>query len=490
MAQVDIPWPITAQPGRKPGESQGTLVNAYAARIGEKIRIRRTPGLRRKVALANGTGLKPRGLFEVSTSLLNAWTDRMLLMQPDGTNVAVISPLAGSTPIIFAKNMRPITPDVVMVTIDQGAFIYDLADNTVKPYPAGAVGAVESVEYFSGYFFFTRRDGTILASELQSTDVEALSVASSEYVADELFRCKSTGNALAVMSSKSIEFWVDVAGDPFPLQRQSSIDAGLIGPYAVAGGSSEWENGLLWVSGDCTVRMLHGYDPVVVSNDDVVADIKRSQDRNFELFAQVYTFNAQAFWSLTGPDFTWEYNLVTKGWNKRESFSPLLTTPFQTLPFWRARFASRYGQRWMCQDIHMGMIHEIDPDYFQEDTERVRYRVESGPVKQFPVNFRIPSIDFDMTSGLGSVERPSPFETNPAVMVSWSHDGGANWSNPLARSLGQQGRYANKVTVNNLGRSTSKGVMIRVECVDPVWVSLESAISTRTKASRPRQVLA
>jgi hypothetical protein len=485
MAQIEIPWPITAQPGRKPGESQGTLINAYAAQIGEKVRRRRVPGLRRKVTVQEG--LIPRGMCEVGPFLLNAWTDSMYRLEPGGANVAVISPLSGTEPITFAKNMRPITPDVVLATIDQGAFIYDLSDNTVKVYPGEAVAAVESVEYFSGYFFFTRRDGTFLASDLQNTDILPGSDARAEYVADELYRTKSVGSALAVMSGKSVEFWVDVAGDPFPLQRQSTIDAGLIGPYAVAGGPNEWENGLLWVSGDCTVRMLNGYTPVVVSNDDVVHDIKRTQDRNFEIYAQVYTFNSQAIWSVTGPDYTWEYNLVTKGWHKRESF-PHGPHPEDTPQVWRARFATRLGQRWLAQDDACGCIHEIDPEYFMEDTERLRFRIESAPIQAFPANFRIPSVDFNMTSGLGETGQPSPFQTDPAVMVSWSHNGGATWSNPLARTLGKEGRYASKVTVNNLGRSTSKGVMIRVEVVDPVWVSLESAVSTRAKASRPRQV--
>jgi hypothetical protein len=95
-----------------------------------------------------------------------------------------------------------------------------------------------------------------------------------------------------------------------------------------------------------------------------------------------------------------------------------------------------------------------------------------------------------MTVGIGATGTPSPFQTSPTVMVSWSHDGGAKWGNPVARTLGGEGRYATKVTVNSLGRSTHHGCMIRLEVTDPVWVQLESAVSTRTKASRARQVYA
>jgi hypothetical protein len=481
MPSVPIPWPTTALPGRHPGESQGTLVNAYAVKIGEQVRIRRTAGLRRYLTIDPPPALEiPRGQLQVLSNLLHAWDGALYIHRGDGSNTAAINGLAGSEPVTMAKNLRPITPDVVVVNEAAGAQLLDLADDTIKPYPGGSMSAVNSVEYYSGYFVFTRQDGTIIASELQSTTIEPGSEATAEYVADDLWRTKSIGSALAVMGAKSVEFWVDVASTPFPFQRSNVIDVGLISPWAVAGGSNEWENGLLWVSGDWTVRILRGTEAVIVSNDDVTNDIRHDAHSKYDLVAQVYVFNAQAIWSLTCLDkWTWEYNLTTGSWHKRHSHQRTA---------WRAVFATNYDNRWIAQDRAAPALQEIDPDTFDEDGDRLRFTVDSAPLKEFPANFRIPSLDIDMTVGLGRIGRPSPYETDPVVMVSWSHDGGANWGNPVARSMGKEGRYATKVTVNNLGRSTAQGVMFRLEVVDPVWVQLTGAVSTRTKVSRARAV--
>jgi len=484
MPAVPIPWPTTSLPGRYPGESQGQLINAYAAKVGEEVRIRRVAGLKPYLVIDPPTPkLIPRGQLEVTSNLIHVWDETVFVRNGSGVNVTAVNGLPGSDMVTLAHNMRQPTPEVVIVAAQTGAVVLDMNDLTVKPYPAGEVGSVTTVEYYSGYFFFTRANGTFLASELQQTEVLAGSFAYAEYTADRLWRTKSIGNALAVMSASSIEFWVDIGAVPFPCQRQNAIDVGLLAPFAVAGGANDWENGLLWVAGDWTVRMLKGYDAVVVSNDDVSREIRNAAmncNTETEFVAQVYVFNAQAIWSLTTPFWTWEYNLATGSWHKRNSHA---------MPNWRAVFACNYQGRWITQDRSgFCRLSEVSPNVFDEEKERLRFRVESAPLKEFPANVRIPTLDIDMTVGLGETGTPSPWQTDPVVMVSWSHDGGANWGNPVARRMGMEGRYATKVTVNNLGRSTTQGVMIRLEVVDPVWVQLNSAISTRTKMSRPRAV--
>ena len=73
-------------------------------------------------------------------------------------------------------------------------------------------------------------------------------------------------------------------------------------------------------------------------------------------------------------------------------------------------------------------------------------------------------------------------------MFCWSKDGGATWGRPVARSFGRIGRYASKITLNGLGRSTAHGLRIRCDVVDPVPAVLRSAVAQRTKQSGPRAV--
>jgi hypothetical protein len=374
--------------------------------------------------------------------------------------------------------MRPTGPQVVVVS-DLAAYTFDPATGTLAAYGDIDLGSVSSVEYFSGYFFFTRGNGEIVASALRDTSIDALSVARAEYAADSLLRLKSTGNALLAFGSHTTEVWVDVGGSPFPCTRQTALDVGLLGRWAVAGGANVWGNGVFFVSSDYTVRYMDGLNAKIVSSDDVSHDIYGYRDHPNDIYAQVYEFENQNVCSLTSPTWTWEYNLSTGAWHRRDSYQYL---------WWRGLFAANFMNKWFVQDCLNGAILEVAQDVFDEPGTRMRARIESAPMAAFPASVRIPSIDIDATIATGVHGRPSPYETNPAMEISWSHDGGANWSNPVTRSFGREGRFAQKITVNGLGRSTSQGCRVRVDVHDPVPIVVKGGLSTGATMSRARQV--
>ena len=486
---MPIPWPMSAQPGRRPGDGQGDLINSYAVKLGDITEIRRTPGLIKRWQLADASDRIPRGMHAVQSRFYHAWDGEIRQITDDGEDIPVTGALLGSDRVTMAHNMRDGTPNIVVVC-EAGTFLIDIDTNTITTYPdplgnLNQNGNPFSVEYFSGYFVFPKLSGYFSVSDLQNPEIPDGSYGKSEYTADTLWRAKANNSVLLLMSSASIEAWVDVATMPMPFQRQTALDVGLLGPWAVAGGSNEWERGVLFVASDYTVRMMDGLTPKIVSNDDVSYDIYGCRDVIDQLFAQVYTFEQQAVFSIScihaheHRSWTWEFNVNTGAWHRRDSYGQ---------DHWRCTSAASYKNRWYSQDYTDAKIYEIAQEIFDEDGQRMRARIESGPMKAFPASMRVPSIDIDCIVGLGRTRVPSPFQTNPCMEVSWSHDGGANWSRPVTRSMGRTGHYANKVTVNNLGRSTHHGVRIRCDVVDPVPATILSGVSVATKPSRARQV--
>ena len=112
---MSVPWPITALPGRRPGEGQGDLLNAYACKVGETVQIRRTPGLQRALAVGASSLLPPRGMHGMPDRLIHAWKDA-LYMWDGTTNTPLVGTLTGEDRLTFASNMRtdPV-PDLVNV---------------------------------------------------------------------------------------------------------------------------------------------------------------------------------------------------------------------------------------------------------------------------------------------------------------------------------------------------------------------------------------
>ena len=517
MPPVPLPFPVSALPGRRPGEGQGDLINVYARKVGDLIRWQRVPGTMRYTQ-GNGTRTYlppaspapakpilagPRGQIAIVDTLLSVWGDKVVRTLPDGTETILGGQvLTGVGPVTMAHNMRMPIPDVVLC--DNGSvYLVNLTTMTVDPYPDADITIANSVDYHSGYFVCSRTDGTIYASDLQTTAVNALSFAKAEAVPDRLLRMYSSAPVLLACGVESIELLQDVGSSPFPFQRVTVLPVGLLGTWAIAGGTKTWDRPLCFVAHDSTVRQLQGSDPVIISTDDIVRDIEieARAGRAEQLFAQAYTSGESAFWSLSSPGWTWEYNLSTAGWHRRRSYQPGTESPYDAAP-WRAVWSVHYRNKWVAQDALDGALIEItstalsepeilkarphpgeyEPAYLVYQTPLIA-RCESGPMKAQPANIRMPAIYLDFTVGFNvdGVEEPS-------VMLSWSHDGGATWASPVQRHLGGEGEFRTLVTLRSTGRSSHQGIRVRWECVDPIPLAFHGAIAPQPVVSRPRQV--
>lgn len=474
MAGTPIPFPLTALPGERPGEGQGDLVNVYATKVGEQILHRRVAGLRRFTP-AHTTPRVPRGMIDVDNFLLTVWGDKLEAISPTGL-VATFSgsPITGVGPVTMARNIRTLGTQVAIVT---SAAVY-LADPTaltvvVYPDPLVNLGIVTSVDYYSGYFVFGADNGRIVASDLQNEAIPDNSDDVATAAADPLLRVINAGDSVLACGSRTIEAWQDVGKTPFPFIRSGVISVGILSRWGIAGGPGRWERGILFVASDFTVRQLEGYTPRIISNEAVSRDIYDYRFNANAIQAQVYVFDQQAIFSVSSPTWCWEYNLTTGAWHRRTSYG---------LKSWRAYFARQFQNGWYVQDGLNDGVLEVTSDVYQEDGRPLVSVCESGGLKDFPVSVRIPSVELDFSpapGGLGS---------DPSAEISWSHDGGATWANPLIRALGTQGRFSTKVAVHNLGRSTHHGFRLRWSVSDPVPVTFNGAVAPTIQPSRARQV--
>lgn len=453
---ADIPFPVSSSPGIHPVLGQGRLMNAYALKEGERYLWKRVPGLKPFAEVVN----EPvRGMAWSGLDLIVVAGTKVFRIDQNGIVKELNGDIYGAGPVCIARNNN-VTPDIIIVA---QTVTMQVGSDHIFPYPDGVIGSPKSVSSLDGYLIFTSDDGTIRASDLNTTEISALSFARAESSPDRLLRGIVSAQLFYAMGTSSIEIFQDVGTSPFPLQRVAVMPVGLMSRWAVAGGQQDgWSSKLIFVANDGTVREINGYQETIISSPDVTRDILRISNKE-NLVAQVYGFDGAAIWSLSSSDWTWEYNCSSGAWHQRKSWKK---------DFWRGCCACYAFGRWLVADSDSGKIMEINPDIFTELDDPLIFEIESDIVKAFPARMQCRRADFDFAVGFGSERGLDPIEIDPCVMISWSDDGGAGWSVPLQRNLGKEGMHRSLVSVLNTGTSSAHGRKWRISISDPVECTL------------------
>ncbi len=257
-----------------------------------------------------------------------------------------------------------------------------------------------------------------------------------------------------------------ISAPAFPYARNTVINRGLLGANAIAG----WEDGfgkLIWVADDFGVYRFQNYlsfAPEKISPPDLDRLIKAVSDKS-TLRASVYVHAGHSIWVLSSPTWTWEFNLNTEKWNEKWSTdgTGLISTR------WRGDGGIFAFGKWLLGSSTTGNIVMIDDTVFKEENQPVTYRIESGPVQNFPNRTRVGRVDFDFDTGVG-IPSGAANEQDPQVRISWSDDDGTTWKVPVIRKLGLGGKSLRRISVVGVGQTGVQGRRWRLEVTDAVYV--------------------
>lgn len=298
-----IVLPTTSMPGQRPQESGGRLINCFAESLGEAaatpLKLLRVPGLHR-FGTTNETTF--RGGCQLGALVYTAWSGKVNTHTASGgAGTDLSGSLPGSEPVFFARNNKA-TPDLVIVSPDNGAFV--ATTSTVSAYPDADVGAPNSVCFLKGYFIFGYGTGAMRASGLNATSINTLDTATAESRPDTLYRVLARGDTLIAAGSQSIEFWgLNGEATGFPFSPVTTLDRGIVGRNAIGGHEDGFGYGLFFVADDFTVRQLEGYASTKISPPDLDRLIERASDKS-RIQVSVYVTQGHPFVVVQGDD--WE----------------------------------------------------------------------------------------------------------------------------------------------------------------------------------------
>jgi hypothetical protein len=378
-----------------------------------------------------------RGGVEVGDVMYAAFEDELFTVKSDG-ELKYFGELPGEDQIFIARNQNT-TPNVVIV-VENGA--YEISGGTVIAYSDSDVGSPNSVTYHDGYFMFGYDNGDIIATELDGVNINTLDAANAASNADGIVQLWSYQGQLYAAGEKTIEIWgYPVNNTGFPLTRVGyHITPGLMTKHAVAGFVPEFGHPPLYVGTDNTVRWIKGYDAVRVSTPDLERLISDVSDKT-TIRAMAYRVAGNAFWEVSCDSWTWVFNCNNPGWYERKSAGST-----------RSRFTGgavyAFG-KWLVGDTNASVLLEVTDDVRTEgrDEAFLAATMISPSVNTFPNRARFARADFNFV-----VPAVTADTTAPTVKISWSDDGGATFSNPYTRSLGDStSDTIRRVTVFNTG---------------------------------------
>lgn len=471
MSAVPIPWPLSSSPGANPQESAGRLINCYAEPLGKDIEAKKgftpPPAVWRKSAGLTQFGTSAnagfRGMLLVAGSLYSAWSGKASRFDSAGAETTLTGTLTGTEKVFWARNNAG-TPDIVCVAPSTGAFT--VSSTAVIAFADPDIGAPNSVCFMDSYFIFTSGDGTLQASGQNNVSIATTDKTTAQSKPGGLTRGVAFNGQLVALGPAFGEVYADTANPTgFPFTRSYTIQRGLLSPYALAGHEDGFGSALIWVADDNSVVQHNGTpNPLKISPPDLDRLIAGVANKN-DLEASVYISGGHPKWRLTCSTFTWEFDLGSQKWNERSSYQQLRTRGISG--------CSAFG-KWIVGDTQSSKLLYIDQTAYSEVGNPHMFQMESGPVQNFPNRTKVARADFNFATGVGIATGADPIATTPTVGISWSDDGGLNWSRELTRQLGVQATQS-RITLLRTGMTGSQGRRWRIKVSDPVYVSFLGA---------------
>lgn len=382
---------------------------------------------------AVGGGFPNFGVYKVTEPLgVGSRTGTVTLIGTTSGSVgSPVSMAASSTQLVIAL------PPTAWV-VSGGA----LAKITDPDFPA-----ITSVAYLGGFFCFTVQgsDQYIISNLLDATSYNALDVQSAEAVPDALRRVIAHNNELWLFCDRSIEIHQLTGAADFPFERQSGgvMDIGTIAADSVA----SLDDSPYWLGSDLVVYRAVGYRQERVSTHAIEREIATFvQPELAHGFA--LTFGGHSLYVLTfpstttsntGPGRTFVYDAKTKLWHKRA------TTFSGAIPdVWQVSCAAQFRRHTLCGGGSGGQVLRMT------DTTPLEGGASLTPIATLPPQWA--------DTGLALADRlelemePGGNASDLDVTLSWSDDGGYNFTSGLARSMGASGARSTRVFWSRLGK--------------------------------------
>lgn len=404
-----------------------------------------------------------------------------------GNSLYTISATSGDTSSLtgtlvstaFANNQQPcfFTDNGIDLFITSANMPYavNLTTNAVTALSGGAYSSASSCTFFDGYVVFSEADtNKFYWTDLYTTTADGLNFASAEANPDKIVGLINNNLDLWVFGKKTIELWYNYGANNIVFQRRPNtlLETGC----ASASTIQKMNNTIFWLStderGGPMLMMANGYTPQRVSTFAI------EQEWNKFTSEQIGASNAFTYqdgghhfyvFNIPGADTTWVFDMTatmqlgSPTWHERRSFDGNGDN-IRWLAYGHAYVSGMH----ITGDYAAGKLYVMDDDYRYDNEQPIIVERTSPHITNSMDRIRFSNLTADFFTGNTPVQ-----DLDPQVMLQWSDDGGATWSDEMWVSAGKIGEYALKVQFQRLGMARSR--VFRIRCSDPIYWCLSGA---------------
>ena len=410
-----------------PGKDTARLLNMYPEGGENGVTLRSAPGLTEAVDVSPGQVeamvSSPDGVYAVVGGALKLWN-------PNDSTVTTLGGVhQGDTTMTRSRSQ---------LAIVAGNRYYVWANDALAEVTGTPFSLENSVGYISGYFIITEHLGEAFYYSLDADTIGGLSFASAEYYPDNLRRVMVANDLIYFMGTRSIEPWQVTGGANLPFAKIAGalIEKGLRSTLEAV----VMDNVVHWVSQEGRVYRGPGEnittDAVAAALEGRTGRMLTYQTRNHDnAVVRLSGHPAQCFDPSTR--MWWERST---GVNHDE---------------WEVTATVQHDGVWYA-GTRGGRICTFSG--FQDLGEELRREAISTNITQGGNRFSVDEINLRV-SGSGS------------VMISYSTDGGATFSNERQRTFGGQREYP--IQINRLG--LHRQFCLKIACTDNTDFAIHGA---------------
>ena len=379
---------------------------------------------------------------------------------------------------------------------------------SVLPTTDGAFSGATVVDVVDNYFVYNDPNTQQwAASNILSPITYSLSFASKFTGPDNLVSLICDHGQVYLLGENTSEVWADVGTFPFPFQRipGSSSQQGIVSPFSIA----RLGNSFAYLSknnrGQAEIVQMNGYFPTRISTHAVENTLVNQYVG--DAVAYTYQLEGHEVYVISFPtlDLTWAYDVTTGMWHKW-----LWVDNNNVYHRHRTQCSALFQGIVLAGDWQNGQIYQLDLNNYTDNGGTIR-RLRRAPhlvsdlqrqyFDEFQIQFQpgvgtigVSNTVNQLTSNplviypsqilniapqeilnIGTLNQINDFTptTNPQAMLRWSNDGGSTWSKEYWSSIGQLGKYKNRIIWRRLGWSRDK--VFEVVVTDPIKAVIVSA---------------